>query len=75
MHGWLVFRELGQRFPDKVVAYRMGEAMKDAFENHEKRDDRGLHFTVRSRLVFARLQSEGVNLPSEVREYILLCGC
>ena len=29
--GELVFRELDQRFPDKVAADRMGEAMEKAF--------------------------------------------
>ena len=32
-------------------------------------------FTGRSRLVFTRLQSEGANLPSEARGYIVLRGC
>ena len=32
-------------------------------------------FTGRSRLVFTRLQSEGANLPSEARGYLVLRGC
>ena len=32
-------------------------------------------FTGRSRLVFTRLQSEGANLPSGARGYVVLRGC
>ena len=60
----LVFRELDQRFPDMVAADRMGEAMEEAF---------GLK--IMTRLVFTRRQSEGADLPSEARGYIVLRGC
>ena len=45
----LVFIELYQRFPDKVAAGRMGEAMEEAFwakKIEKKRDDGGFHWTV-----------------------------
>ena len=59
----LVFRELDQRFPDKVAADRMGEAMEEAFRLKVMKNETTETFTGRSRLVFARLQTEGVNLP------------
>ena len=71
----LFFRELDQRFPDKVAADRMGEAMEEAFGLKIMKNETMEAFTGRSRLVFARLQADGVNLPSEVRGYIVLRGC
>ena len=63
----LVFRELDQRFPDKVAADRMGEAMEMTFGLKITKNGTTEAFTGRSRLVFTRLQTEGANLPSEDR--------
>ena len=52
----LVFRELDQRFPDKVAADRMGEAMEEAL------DDGGFHWTIET-----CVQTERANLPTEAR--------
>ena len=61
----LVFRELEQRFPDQVEADRFGEAMEVPFRLKTMNNETTEAFTGRSRLVFTRLQTEGVNLPSE----------
>ena len=69
----LVFRELDQRFPDKVAAVRVGGAMEEAFELKIMKNETTEGFAGRSRLVFTRLQSEGAKLPSEVRGYFFFC--
>ena len=71
----LVFRELDQRFPDKVAADRMGEAMEEAFGLKIMKNETTEAFTGRSRLLSTSLQAEGVNLPSEARGYIVWRGC
>ena len=57
MHGEggeeLIFRELAQRFPDKVATDRVGAVMTG---NHE--DKTPEVFTGRSRLVFTRLRQK-----------------
>ena len=50
----LVFRELDQRFPDKVAADRMGEAMEEAFGLKILKKETTEAFTGRSTLVFTR---------------------
>ena len=60
---------------DKVVVDCMGEVMEEAFGLKIMKNETKEAFTGRSTLVFARLQSEGVNLPSETRNYIVLRGC
>ena len=57
----LIFRELDQRFPDKVAAVRLGEAMEEAFALKGHENETTEAFNGRSR----RLQSERVNLPSK----------
>ena len=71
----LVFRELNQRFPDKVAADRMGEAIGETFGPKITKNETTDAFTGRSRLVFARPQTEGVNLPSDARGHVVLRGC
>ena len=71
----LVFRELDKRFPDKVAADRMGEAMEEAFGLKIMKNETTEAVTGRSRLVIARLPTEGVHLPSEARGYAVLRGC
>ena len=62
----LVFRELDQRFPDKVAADRMGEDMEEAFGLEIMKNETTEAFTGRSRLVFTRLQAEGVVRSSRI---------
>ena len=64
----LVFRELDQGCPDRVAADRMGEAMEETLGLKIVKNEA---FT----FVFTRLQTEGVNLPSEAPGCIVLRGC
>ena len=57
----LVFRELDKRFPLKVAADRMGEAMEEAFGLKIMKNETTEAVTGRSRLVIARLPTEGVH--------------
>ena len=60
----LVFRELDQRFPEKVAADGMGEATEEAIDLRilEKKTGTTEAFTGRARWIFKRLQ-KGVDLP------------
>ena len=55
----LVFRELDQRFPDKVAANRTGEAMEETFTLKIMKHEKTETSTGQSRLVFTLLQTEG----------------
>ena len=44
----LVFRELDQRFPDKVAPYGRSHGGSFEAENHDRRDDGGFHWTVKT---------------------------
>ena len=66
----LVFRELDHRFP--VVWERPWRRL---FELKIMKNETTEAFTARSRIVCARLQTEGANLPSEARVHIVLRGC
>ena len=59
----VVFEKLDERFPDKVAADRLGEAMEDGFSLRIQKEETTEAFTGRARLVFARLTKEGVDLP------------
>ena len=68
MHGWRRGDRLPrtrQRFPDKVAADRMEEATEETFGLTILKPETIVTFTERSRLVPTRLQTEGVDLPSE----------
>ena len=71
----LVFRELDQRFPDTVAADRMREAMEEAFGLKIMKNETTEAVTGQSILAFSRLPTEGLNLPTEARSYIVLRGC
>ena len=68
----LVFRELDQRFRDKVAVDRMGEAMEETIGLKTVKNETTEAFTGRSS---TRLQTGGVNLPSEARGYVVMRGC
>ena len=59
----LVFRELDQRFPDKVAADHMGEAMEGVSGMKIMKNETTEAFTGRSRLVFTRLREFAVGSP------------
>ena len=61
----LVCQELDQGFPDKVAADRVEEATEETFRLTILKPETIETFTERSRLVPSRLQTEGVDLPSE----------
>ena len=52
----------------------MEEAMEETFGLKTMNNETTEPFTGRSRHVFGRLQTEGVDLPSEARGYIVLRG-
>ena len=59
----VVFNKLDERFPDKVAADRLGEAMEEAFTLKILKHETTEAYTRRARLVFAKLSKEGVDLP------------
>ena len=60
--------------PDKVAADR-GEALDEALGLEIAKNATIEAFTGRARLLFARFQKEGVNLPTLARRYWILRGC
>ncbi|CAK0911130.1 unnamed protein product, partial [Prorocentrum cordatum] len=70
----VVFARLDERFPDKVAADRLGEAMEDGFSLRIQKQETTEAYTWRAQLVFARLPTEGVDLPSVARGYLILRG-
>ena len=70
----VAFANLDERFPDKVAADRLGEAMEDGFSLRIQKQDTAQAFTGRARLAFARLTTEGVDLPPVAQGYLILQG-
>ncbi|CAK0868212.1 unnamed protein product [Prorocentrum cordatum] len=70
----LVFERLDERFPDKVAADRLGEAMEEGFSLKIQKQETTEAYTGRAQLVYARLAKEGVDPPPVARGYLILRG-
>eukprot|EP00959_Pyramimonas_sp_CCMP1952_P452127 9466021-Pyramimonas_sp.AAC.1 len=70
----VVFDRLDERFPEKVAADRLGEAMEEGFSLRIHKQETTEAYTGRAQLVYARLAKEGVDLPSVARGYLILRG-
>ena len=70
----VVFSRLDERFPDKVAADRLGEAMGEGFSSRIMKHETTEAFTGRARLAYARLAKEGVDLTPVAQGYLILRG-
>lgn len=70
----VVFERLDDRFPDKVAADRLGDAMDGTFALCLGKHETTEAYTGRARLIFAKLTKEGVDLPAVAQGYLVLQG-
>ena len=70
----VMFARLDERFPDKLAADRLGEAMEEGLSLRIQRQETTEAHAGRARLAYARLAKEGVELPPVAPCYLALRG-